>query len=136
MIVGGSVARGFAGVELGQQLSFAGRAWTVVGVFDAGKTGFDERKLRTPQGFRDWILVIRRLKDAIGPDRIERPIQRIAHVGCELELAVAGHAYQIFHRMGNLLNLALAGGALRRAADGRIASPGTRRARQSRRSGN
>ncbi len=36
-----SVARGFAGVELGQQLSFAGRAWTVVGVFDAGRTGFD-----------------------------------------------------------------------------------------------
>ena len=27
--------------ELGQQLSFAGRAWTVVGVFDAGRTGFD-----------------------------------------------------------------------------------------------
>jgi putative ABC transport system permease protein len=41
IVVGGSVARGFAGVELGQQLTFAGRAWTVVGVFDAGKTGFD-----------------------------------------------------------------------------------------------
>lgn len=41
IIVGRAVARGFAGVELGQQLSFAGRAWTVVGVFDAGKTGFD-----------------------------------------------------------------------------------------------
>jgi len=41
IVVGSSVARGFAGVELGQQLSFAGRAWTVVGVFDAGKTGFD-----------------------------------------------------------------------------------------------
>jgi ABC-type antimicrobial peptide transport system permease subunit len=35
------VARQFAGVELGQQLSFAGRQWTVVGVFDAGKTAFD-----------------------------------------------------------------------------------------------
>lgn len=41
IVVGRSVARGFAGVELGQQLSFAGRAWTVVGVFDAGRTGFD-----------------------------------------------------------------------------------------------
>ncbi len=41
IVVGASVARGFAGVELGQQLSFAGRAWTVVGVFDAGKSGFD-----------------------------------------------------------------------------------------------
>jgi ABC-type antimicrobial peptide transport system permease subunit len=41
IVVGSSVARQFAGVELGQQLSFAGRKWTVVGVFDAGKTAFD-----------------------------------------------------------------------------------------------
>ena len=41
IIVGSSVARQFAGVELGQQLSFAGRQWTVVGVFEAGKTAFD-----------------------------------------------------------------------------------------------
>lgn len=41
IIVGQSVARQFAGVELGQQLSFAGRAWRVVGVFDAGRTAFD-----------------------------------------------------------------------------------------------
>jgi len=41
IIVGSSVARQFAGVELGQQLSFAGRQWLVVGVFDAGKTAFD-----------------------------------------------------------------------------------------------
>jgi putative ABC transport system permease protein len=41
IVVGRSVARGFAGVELGQELSFAGRAWTVVGVFDASKTAFD-----------------------------------------------------------------------------------------------
>ena len=41
IIVGSSVARQFAGVELGQQLSFAGRQWLVVGVFDAGRTAFD-----------------------------------------------------------------------------------------------
>ena len=41
IVVGASVARQFAGVELGQQLSFAGRPWTVVGVFDAGRTAFD-----------------------------------------------------------------------------------------------
>ncbi|MFN7570913.1 MAG: ABC transporter permease [Betaproteobacteria bacterium] len=41
IVVGASVARQFAGVEIGQQLSFAGRKWTVVGVFDAGKTAFD-----------------------------------------------------------------------------------------------
>ncbi len=41
IVVGSSVARQFAGVEIGQQLSFAGRKWIVVGVFDAGKTAFD-----------------------------------------------------------------------------------------------
>ncbi|MFN9479096.1 MAG: ABC transporter permease [Betaproteobacteria bacterium] len=41
IVVGASVARQFAGVEIGQQLSFAGRKWTVVGRFDAGKTAFD-----------------------------------------------------------------------------------------------
>jgi len=41
IVVGSSVARQFAGVDVGQRLSFAGRAWTVVGVFDAGKTAFD-----------------------------------------------------------------------------------------------
>ena len=41
IVVGASVARQFAGGELGQHLSFAGRQWTVVGVFDAGKTAFD-----------------------------------------------------------------------------------------------
>jgi ABC-type antimicrobial peptide transport system permease subunit len=41
IVVGSSVARQFAGVEVGQRLSFAGRQWTVVGVFDAGRTAFD-----------------------------------------------------------------------------------------------
>lgn len=41
IMVGGAVAQQFAGVGVGQQLSFAGRQWTVVGRFDAGKTAFD-----------------------------------------------------------------------------------------------
>jgi putative ABC transport system permease protein len=41
IVVGSSVARQFAGVDIGQELSFAGRKWTVVGQFDAGKTAFD-----------------------------------------------------------------------------------------------
>jgi ABC-type lipoprotein release transport system permease subunit len=41
IIVGAAVARQFAGVQLGQSLSFAQRQWTVVGVFDAGRTAFD-----------------------------------------------------------------------------------------------
>ena len=41
VIVGRNVARQFAGVEIGQTLSFAQRQWTIVGVFDAGRTAFD-----------------------------------------------------------------------------------------------
>jgi ABC-type lipoprotein release transport system permease subunit len=41
IIVGSSVAREFAGVEIGQALSFAQRQWTIVGRFEAGRTAFD-----------------------------------------------------------------------------------------------
>ena len=41
IITGRAIARGFQGAALGETLRFAGRDWTVVGVFDAGRTGFD-----------------------------------------------------------------------------------------------
>lgn len=41
IVVGAAVARQFAGVEIGRSLAFAQRQWTVVGVFDAGRTAFD-----------------------------------------------------------------------------------------------
>jgi ABC-type antimicrobial peptide transport system permease subunit len=39
--VGRSIAQRFEGVGLGERLRFGGREWTVVGVFDAGGSGFD-----------------------------------------------------------------------------------------------
>ena len=41
IIVGGAIARGFENTRIGDQLHFAQRDWTVVGVFDAGSSGFD-----------------------------------------------------------------------------------------------
>jgi len=41
IIAGSAVARGFERVEIGQTLRFAGREWRVVGLFDAGRSGFD-----------------------------------------------------------------------------------------------
>lgn len=41
VIAGRSIAAGFRGAALGETLRFASRDWTVVGVFDAGRTGFD-----------------------------------------------------------------------------------------------
>ncbi len=40
IIIGRSIAKGFQGADLGKSLFFAMRSWTVVGVFDAGSTGF------------------------------------------------------------------------------------------------
>mgnify|MGYP006143423547 CR=1 FL=1 len=41
IVTGTAVAKGFAGAGLGETLRFAGRTWTVVGVFDAGRSAFD-----------------------------------------------------------------------------------------------
>jgi ABC-type antimicrobial peptide transport system permease subunit len=41
VIAGASIAGGFRGAGVGETLRFASRDWTVVGVFDAGRTGFD-----------------------------------------------------------------------------------------------
>ena len=41
VIAGRSIANGFQRAGLGETLRFASRDWTVVGVFDAGRTGFD-----------------------------------------------------------------------------------------------
>jgi len=41
IVVGAAIARGFEGVRIGERLHFAQRDWTVVGVFDAGASGFD-----------------------------------------------------------------------------------------------
>ena len=41
IVVGRATAEGFAGVELGSSLHFAGRDWLIVGRFDAHRSGFD-----------------------------------------------------------------------------------------------
>ena len=41
VIAGRSIADGFQGAGVGETLRFASRDWTVVGVFDAGRTAFD-----------------------------------------------------------------------------------------------
>jgi len=41
IIVGRSIAERFEGIAIGERLRFGLRDWTIVGVFDAGKSGFD-----------------------------------------------------------------------------------------------
>lgn len=41
IVAGRAVARGFANMSLGHTITMAGREWTVVGIFDAERSGFD-----------------------------------------------------------------------------------------------
>src|SRR3990172_2482634 len=41
VIIGSSVAKNFSGAEIGSVLRFAGKDWKIVGIFDAGGSGFD-----------------------------------------------------------------------------------------------
>jgi len=69
IVVGRAVARGYDGVAPGATLRFAGRDWTVVGILDAGKTGFDSEiwgdSEQLMQAFRrlSYSSVIFRLAD-------------------------------------------------------------------------
>ncbi|HSQ80583.1 MAG TPA: FtsX-like permease family protein, partial [Casimicrobiaceae bacterium] len=74
VIVGRSIATGFSGTDLDESLRFASRDWTIVGVFDAGHTGFDSEiwgdAEQMLQAFRrtTFSSVIFRLAD---PDRFD-----------------------------------------------------------------
>ena len=70
IVVGQATAKGFAGVDLGQSLRFAGRQCQVVGILDAGKSGFDSEIWgdadQMLQAFRRnaFSVVVMRLADA------------------------------------------------------------------------
>ena len=70
IVVGSGVLAAFDGVEISQRLRFAGREWTVVGTFDAGKSGYDSEVWgdveQMMQAFRRtaYSSTIARLEDA------------------------------------------------------------------------
>lgn len=80
IIVGRSVADRFRGVELGGKLTFGMRDWTVVGIFDAGNTGFSSEVWgdvdQLMQAFRRPVYssVTFKLRD---PSQLERVKERI-----------------------------------------------------------
>ncbi len=70
IVVGRATAAGFAGVDLGASLRFAGREWLIVGRFDSGRSGFDSEiwgdAEQMLQAFRRgaFSIVVMRLADA------------------------------------------------------------------------
>lgn len=81
IIAGSSIARRFEGAKLGETLTFATRQWRVVGIFDAGATGFsseiwgDANSLM--QAFRRPVYssVILRMADPARFDDIKKAIE-------------------------------------------------------------
>lgn len=81
IVVGRSVAREFEGMGLGESTRFAGRDWRVVGVFDAGATGFDSEAWadaeQLAQAFRRlaWSSVIVRLTEPGALDALRATVE-------------------------------------------------------------
>jgi len=91
IVVGSSVARQFAGVELGQSLSFAQRQWQVVGIFDAGRTAFDSEiwgdAEQLLQAFRrgGWSSVIAELASPDAYDALLKAIEAEPRLTVEIK---------------------------------------------------
>ena len=81
IIAGRAVAKGFQGAGVGETMRFASRDWTVVGVFDAGRSGFDSEVWgdadQMLQAFRRLAFssVIFRLADAGGYDSVKTRLE-------------------------------------------------------------
>jgi putative ABC transport system permease protein len=100
IITGKAIARGFQGAGLGESLRFAGRDWTVVGVFDAGRTGFDSEiwgdAEQMLQAFRRGAFssVVFRLADASQFDTLKAKLAEDPRLTVELKREAVFYAEQ------------------------------------------
>ncbi|SRR5581483_4468125 len=69
LIVGNEIADRFDGMEIGKTIKFAGRLWTIVGHFDAGKSGFasdiwgDQNQILQAFHRQAYSSIVMRLRD-------------------------------------------------------------------------
>ena len=81
VVAGRAIAGGFQGVAIGSSLRLGGRDWTVVGVFDAGRSGFDSEiwgdAEQLMQAFRrqNWSTVVLKLADADGFEALRKLVE-------------------------------------------------------------
>jgi putative ABC transport system permease protein len=82
IVTGRAISERFSGAGLGESLRFGGRDWVVVGVFDAGRSGFDSETWgdadQLMQSFRRGVFssVIFKLADSQAFDAFADHIQR------------------------------------------------------------
>jgi ABC-type antimicrobial peptide transport system permease subunit len=81
IIIGRSIEKGFEGADLGKNLFFAMRSWTIVGVFDAGSTGFSSEIWgdvdQLMQAFRRPVYssVLFKLRESSAFDQVKNRIE-------------------------------------------------------------
>jgi ABC-type lipoprotein release transport system permease subunit len=91
IIAGRAISRGFRGAAIGETLRFAQRDWTVVGVFDAGRTGFNSEiwgdAEQLLQAFRRvaFSALVMRLDDPASLDAIRRRIEADPRLNVEVK---------------------------------------------------
>ncbi|RTL27900.1 MAG: FtsX-like permease family protein [Burkholderiales bacterium] len=100
IITGKAVARGFAGAGLGETMHFAGRDWRVVGVFDAGRSGFDSEvwgdSEQMMQAFRrqTYSSVVFKLTDAGSFDAVRQSLENDPRLTLEAKRETVFYAEQ------------------------------------------
>ena len=116
IIVGQATAAGFAGIDLGASLRFAGRDWQIVGRFDAGRSSFDSEiwgdAEQMLQAFRRGAssVVVLRLADSSRFEAIRARIEDDPRLALEAKPEIRFYAEQseALATFINILGLSLA----------------------------
>ena len=116
IVVGRSTAEGFAGIDIGASLRFAGRDWQIVGRYDSGRSGFDSELWgdaeQMAQAFRRqaFSIVVFRLADASLFDSMKAGIDADPRLQLEAKPEIRFYAEQseALATFINILGLSLA----------------------------
>ena len=116
IVVGRSTADGFAGVDVGASLRFAGRDWLIVGRYDSGRSGFDSEiwgdAEQMAQAFRRlaFSVVVFRLADSSLFDSVKDRIDADPRLKLEAKPEIRFYAEQseALATFINILGLSLA----------------------------
>ncbi|MDD5035785.1 MAG: ABC transporter permease [Methylococcaceae bacterium] len=110
IIAGHKIAQGFKGAGLGETLHFGLRDWTVVGVFDAGNTGFsseiwgDADQLMQSFRRRSYSSVVFKLADVAAFEAVKTRLEQDPRLTLEVKREVAFYAAQS-EQMANFLRI-------------------------------
>jgi ABC-type antimicrobial peptide transport system permease subunit len=100
IVAGASIARGFEGARLGESVRFALREWPVVGIFEAGGSGFDSELWgdadQLMQAFRRPVYssLVFRLRDPAEFDGVQARLESDPRLTVELKREARFYADQ------------------------------------------